>query len=121
MSKVLQLAADGSFAELQLADGVKIIPWASSITIDPVATSTAIITLQNTTLINIADGLDRQRLLIELVQDNVGGRSVNWGTSVIFGDDITSIAPSVTPGKSDYIGLIFVNNKWRIIAYSRGY
>lgn len=100
---------------------IKEFDYQSSINIDPYGLSTAIITLEGNCNIDIQPGLNRQKILLEIKQDNIGGRLINWGSSILFGNDIQNLDLSISPNKTDYIGLIYVNDKWRIIAYSRGY
>lgn len=77
----------------------------------------------NRTIANPTNGRDGQDILIELVQDATGGRTVTWGSEFSFSDDITEPTLSTTAGAIDL--LLFLRNspnaKWMCIGVSRGY
>lgn len=65
--------------------------------------------------------LDSQRLIIEIIQDSVGGRTVTWDTGYNFGIDIASATPTVTPNKRDFVAWLYSNGKWDCVGFTNGY
>lgn len=111
------------FNNLNLINRTLIIEFSNNITINPTAKDVGSILLTGNTTINISPGIDKQKFLLELTQDNIGGRIVTWGNAISFGTDITDIVLTQDSNITDYIGFIFNanTNKWRLIGYSRGY
>jgi hypothetical protein len=66
---------------------------------------------------------DAQKVVWEIIQDGVGGRELALSSAFKFGDDLSSITLSTSPGAIDYIGALFssVSAKWSVLAFSRGY
>ncbi len=77
----------------------------------------------NRTLGNPTNGVDGQRILLEIAQDGSGSRTLSLGTAWALGTDVTGITLTTTASKVDYIGAVFNSaaSKWRILAFSRGF
>jgi hypothetical protein len=72
---------------------------------------------------NPADG---QKILYEVTQDGTGSRTLTLSTSTggfSFGTDVPSVTLSTAAGKTDLIGAIYnlAANRWRVIAFAKGY
>jgi hypothetical protein len=98
---------------------------ADTITIDWSKGSHARITLDRaTTTINMSGAYDGQKCTLELIQDAVGGRAVNFGPNVEPGSDFTlPAALSIAPNKVDFLGFFYSagNSKYNYVSLSRGY
>lgn len=76
-----------------------------------------------TTTFNFSGAYDGQKCVLELLQDETGGRAVAFGAEVIPGTDFTFPVPLSTADKTDYLGFIFNESagEYRYISLSRGY
>jgi hypothetical protein len=81
------------------------------------------VTLEGTTELTFVGGADGQRLLLELTQDEVGGRTVTWPTTMRFSSTIPPVALSTEPQKLDRFGLIYraTTSTYDVIATALGY
>jgi hypothetical protein len=74
---------------------------------------------------NPIGGTDGQRIVFELIQDAVGGRTVAWDSKFGFGVDLgqADIALTPAPGKRDFVGCVFnaAADRWFVISFVRGY
>jgi hypothetical protein len=81
----------------------------------------------NRTLGVPTNAVDGQRILIEVIQDGTGSRTLTLTTgsagSFAYGTDITTITLSTTAGATDYIGCVYNSTaqRWRVIAFVKGY
>lgn len=77
----------------------------------------------NRTLANPTNAVDGQRIIFEIIQDNIGGRTLAFGNAFAFGATITSIVLSTTANLRDFIGVIYraTTGKFYVVAYSNGY
>jgi hypothetical protein len=77
----------------------------------------------NRILGNPTNPTDGQKIVWELIQDNVGARVITYGGQFVFGSDITSAVLSTAPNKRDFLGAIYnaAETKWYIISITRGY
>jgi len=73
--------------------------------------------------LDFTGGLPGQKIILELLQDSVGNRTVGFGTSIRFGTDITGITLTTTAYKKDRIGLIYDADagKYDVIAFAKGF
>jgi hypothetical protein len=101
----------------------KELPWASTVLINGDGFTTIRIPILGDTILNGGSGVDGQKLVLELTQDPTGYHGITLGAKFQFGSDIPSLTFSILPGTTDYVGLIYnaPKDKWRVIAYSRGY
>jgi hypothetical protein len=76
----------------------------------------------NTTL-TLSDAQDGQRIVLELIQDGVGGRTLTLDSGFRLGTDITSTTLTTTPSKKDMIGVIYNSTagKFDVVAMVRGF
>jgi hypothetical protein len=103
--------------------GISSPTWASSMTVTTNIYSQIRITLGGNTTLTLSPGYDGQKIMLELIQDSTGNRTLSFGSGVIFGSDITSVTLSTGANKVDYIGLIYNSTlgNWRVVAFTRGY
>ena len=80
-----------------------------------------LLTEANVFIQNPTGMLDSQRLIFELIQDPIGGRTVTWDSAYAFGLDISSAVPTVTPNKRDFVAWLFSNGKWDCVGFTNGY
>jgi hypothetical protein len=75
------------------------------------------------TTLTITGALDGQKVILEVIQDSTGSRTVTWPSNVRFGTDITSVTLTTTPSKTDRIGLIYNSaaTKYDVVAYIKGF
>jgi hypothetical protein len=66
---------------------------------------------------------DGERILVELIQDGTGSRTVTWNAAFVFGTDVASPTLSTGANKKDYVGFVYNTNsaKWHALAVARGY
>ena len=67
--------------------------------------------------------VDGHKFIVELIQDGVGGRTLAYNASGVFGADLTSTTLSTSPDKIDRIGFIYNNTvgKYAVVAYAKGF
>lgn len=77
----------------------------------------------NVTSLGFTGGKDGQKIIVELIQDATGSRTVAFDSSVRFGTDLTSVTLTTTASKKDRIGLIYdgVASKYDVIAFVKGF
>lgn len=65
----------------------------------------------------------RMKIVIKLIQDSVGGRTITWGNYVRFSDDMEEPTLSTEASKMDYLGFMFDNqdSKWDLVGLVRGF
>lgn len=80
-----------------------------------------VLTQANVLMRNPTGMLDSQRIIIELIQDAIGNRTVTWDSAFGFGIDIASAVPTATPGKRDFVAWVFSNGKWDCVGFTNGY
>jgi len=80
-----------------------------------------VLTEANVLMRNPTGMLDSQRIIIELIQDSVGNRTVTWDSAFGFGIDIASAVPTTTPGKRDFVAWVFSSGKWDCVGFTNGY
>lgn len=75
------------------------------------------------TSFTITGAQDGQKMILEVIQDGTGSRTITWPAAVRFGTDITSITLSTAAGKKDRIGLIYdgTASKYDVIAVVKGF
>jgi hypothetical protein len=74
----------------------------------------------NRTLSNPTNPTAGQRVIWEIRQDGVGGRTLAFDTAFRFGSTIPSVTLTTTASKTDYIAAIYngTDSKWDIVAFS---
>lgn len=99
------------------------LTWSPTMLLDASGITTLRVNLQGDTILNGGTGVDGQKLLLELTQGGTGNHAITLGTKFQFGTDITGIVFSILPGMTDYVGCVYnePKDKWRVVAYSRGY
>jgi hypothetical protein len=81
------------------------------------------VTLTGNVTFTFAGAVDGQRLILEIIQDATGSRTITWPASVVFGADITAYVPSTTGSLRDFVGLLYnaTSAKYYIVSIARGY
>jgi hypothetical protein len=75
---------------------------------------------ENVTMLNPVNGADSQRLIMEITQDAVGGRTITWGSEFQFGFDVPFALQSAAPGKRDFYAWVKTNGIWDCVGATRG-
>ena len=97
--------------------------YSANKTIDWSQGNVARITLTGNIAITNSGAYDGQKLLLELKQDGVGGRTISFTSETRFGTDITGITLSTGANKIDKIGLIYnaTDLKYDVVAFVKGF
>jgi len=96
----------------------------SSATVDFTGVDVVRLTLESSvTNLTITGALDGQKIILEIIQDIVGSRTVTWPSNVRFGSDITSITLSTAANKIDRVGFVYYGpaSKYDVVSVARGY
>lgn len=113
-------------------DGVNVLPlpkvatrtlaYAASMTADFSRADTIKVTLGGDATITLSGAVDKQKCVLEITQDAVGGRALTLAGHR-FGSDLTSIALSSGPNLTDKIGFIYdaAADKYDVVALMRGF
>lgn len=120
------------YGQLNLGPGAapaKVIPYAASFTPDLSQANVFEITLAgNITINNPVYGLgavpsDGMPLLLRLIQDATGNRTLTLGAQFNLGATVTSTTLSTAAGKVDYIGCLYrlTATKWDVMSVVLGY
>ncbi|SFM12824.1 hypothetical protein [Nitrosomonas communis] len=98
------------------------LPFNTSITADFSQAHTIKVTLGGNATITLTGAEDRQKCMLELTQDSVGGRTITL-VNHRFGSDLTNITLSTGPGLTDKIGFIYdaAAAKFDVVALMRGF
>lgn len=77
----------------------------------------------NVTLDDPTNPTDGQMVRWEIIQGGSGSYTVTLGAKFRFGSDLTSFTASTTVGKRDYLAAQYngPDDKWDVVAYSKGY
>lgn len=80
---------------------------------------------ENITSMTLTPDQDGQRIIIEMTQDNTGGRTVAWPSNVRFSTDLPSgdFVPDAAADKKTYFGLVYhtSNAKFDALAITKGF
>lgn len=100
----------------------KTLTYAASMTADFSRADTIKVTLGGDATITLAGAADKQKCVLEVTQDGVGGRALTL-IGHRFGSDLTSIVLSSGPDLTDKIGFIYdaTTDKYDVVAVMRGY
>jgi hypothetical protein len=76
-----------------------------------------------TTTFTFTGAYDGQKLILELLQDGVGGRAAAFGAETVPGADFTFPVPLSGADKRDFVGFIYSagNSKYNYVSLARGY
>lgn len=103
---------------------VAVVTFSATPTINWAEVDVARITMTgNITTTTMTGALDGQKMILELIQDSTGGRTISFGSNVRFGTDLTSITLSTAANKMDRVGLIYNSaaSKYDVIAFVKGF
>jgi hypothetical protein len=105
------------------AAGQGTAPAATATTVvSPTGLSSVLVTVSSNTTVNVQPGVAGQVFRLELKQDGTGGHSIALGSSIVFGTEIPSYAPSTAPNTRDLLQLIYAGNSaWMLVAVSHGF
>jgi len=98
--------------------------WSSSVTIDWSLANCHRLTLTGTpTALTFTNGVDGEKLILELKQDSVGSRLVTLPSNVRYSTTIPSILLSTAANRIDKLGFMFnsVDGKYDLVAVSYGF
>lgn len=98
------------------------VDYAPEITVDFSMAGTIRVPLLGDATITLTGAFNRQKCILELTQDEVGGRLATL-VGHAFGVDLTGITQSLAPGLTDKIGMIYnaATNKYDVVAFMRGF
>lgn len=99
------------------------VGYAASVTLDGALGNLFRITLTgDVTFLTPSNLTDGATYLLEITQDNVGGRNVVFASTFVFSDDITSFAASTAANKTDLVGFKYrPSGKCMITAVNKGW
>lgn len=123
------LRTNSSFiVDKRVTAGVVTLTDAATIALDASLGNHFKVTLAgNRTLGVPTNAVDGQKIMIEVIQDATGSRTLTLTTgsagSFAFGSDITGVTLSTAANKVDFIGCVYSSSaqRWRVIAFVKGY
>lgn len=103
-------------------EAIQTLTYAGTMTADFSRADTVKVTLGGNATITLSGAVDKQKCILELKQDDTGGRTVTL-VNHRFGSDLTSITLSTGAGLTDKIGFIYdaAAGKYDVVALMRGY
>lgn len=103
-------------------EAIQTLSYAANVTADFSRADTVKLTLGGDATITLSGAVDKQKCILELKQDDTGGRTVTL-VNHRFGSDLTEITLSSAPGLTDKIGFIFdaAMGTYDVVAVARGY
>lgn len=110
--------------EVLLGKTVQTPASANSITVNWALGGHARILLDRaTTTFTFTGAYDGQKCILELLQDEVGGREIAFGAATIPGTEFTFPVPLSIADKRDFLGFIYSagNTKYNYVSLARGY
>lgn len=123
---ITSLAAANLSLSSPIIKGTKVVSLTdgATITTDASTGNNFTVTLGgNRTLANPTNPTDGQKCVWRLKQDATGGRTITLDTAFRLGSDVTAVALSTTPNKTDYLGAIYnaADSVWDVVSLARGY
>lgn len=121
--KEFQIRAD-SISRGLITRSVTTLTDAATIAIDAADGNHFRVTLGgNRTLGAPSNPIDGQRIMIEVIQDGTGNRTLAYNAVYAFGTDIPTPVITPTLNKRDFLGFVYNSsaNKWYCIALAQGY
>lgn len=99
------------------------IEWAATLELDWSRFDVVRGVLEGNTVLEFDGAFDGQRVILELRQDAVGGRTVTWPANIRFSTLITSISTSSAPNATDRFGFIYNagTDTYDLMALARGF
>ncbi len=106
-----------------LAPVTQTVSYSSTPTINWSGKDVSRITLSGNAVITNSGAVDGQRVILELIQDGTGSRTVTFTSETRFGTDITSVTLSTAASKLDRVGLIYNSaaTKYDVVAFVKGF
>ena len=106
-----------------LAPVLQTVTYSSTPTINWASNDVSRLTLTGDATITNSGAADGQKMLLEVIQDGTGSRTISFTSETRFGSDITTITLSTAAGKMDRIGLIYnaTASKYDVIAFVKGF
>lgn len=114
--------SDGTNILPLVKESIQTLTYASTMTADFSRADTVKVTLGGNPTITLSGAQDKQKCILELKQDGVGGRTVTL-VGHRFGSDLTEIELSTGAGLTDKIGFIYdaASGYYDTVAVLRGY
>ena len=77
----------------------------------------------NRTLSNPSNPTDAQKIIVEVIQDATGSRTLAFGTAYSFGSGLPSPTLTTTANKRDFLGFVYnaSTGLWYFIAFVNGF
>lgn len=77
----------------------------------------------NRTLGNPTNSLNGQRIIVEVIQDGTGSRTLAYDTNYAFSTDLPEPVLTTTAGAHDFLGFVYnsTSGKWYCLAVNRGF
>jgi hypothetical protein len=103
--------------------GVYSQAYSNNITVNVTGYGIIDLTLTGNTTLNLTGGNDGQPITLRVRQDVNGSRSITFGSSIRFSNDLQTLALSIGPFALDYITLRYnqADNKYDLLAFNRGF
>lgn len=103
-------------------EAIQTLTYNPAMTADYSRADTVKVTLGGNATITLSGAVDKQKCILELKQDDTGGRVVTL-VNHRFGSDLTEIELSTGPGLTDKIGFIYdaAAGTYDVVAVMRGY
>lgn len=118
-----QIRADGISRGI-ITRSVTALTDGATVTIDAADGNYFRITLGgNRTFAAPSNPIDGQKIIVEIIQDGTGSRTITWNSVFTFGTDVTSPTLTTTANKRDFIGFVYNSTaaKWYCLAVAKGY
>lgn len=97
--------------------------YSASLTLDASAYDVYDITLTGNLTLDFSSGIDGKAVIIRLLQDGTGGRTLTLGSGCRLSADILSATLSTGAGKLDYLAFRYKSSaaKYDLVALNRGF
>ncbi len=96
----------------------------ASVTVDVTGRDVFRLTMgASVTALTLTGAVDGQKIVLEVVQDATGSRTMTWPSNVRFGTDITAAVLTTAASKTDRVGLMYngAASKYDVIAFCKGF
>lgn len=109
--------AGGSGSDIQT------LTSAASVSIDCSSGYRASVVAAHDITFSFSGANDFDKLILEITQDGIGGRTMSWPSNIRYGDEITEIIISTAANSTSYVGFIYhaTSGKYDVVANVSGY
>jgi len=97
--------------------------FSASLTLDTRTAQIFNVTLTGTLTLDLSNGLDGQLVIVRLIQDATGNRTVAFGTSIRVSEDLPNPTLSTAVAKTDYLGFRYNSaaTKFDYVGFIKGF